>query len=702
MYSKNDEKELHALTRELLGGKDRHTPSQLAADLRKVLTYHDWRYYVQNDAVISDYEYDQLFKQLQAIEAEHPKLKTADSPTQRVSSDLTAEFATVRHKVPMLSLDNSYNSEDLYKFDEQVKKLTGEAHVMYSVEPKLDGGSIALLYEKDILTRAATRGNGREGEEMTANARVMRSIPLRVAFNDKGIATAEVRGEAVIRKDVFHKLNKAREKEGLILLANARNSATGGLRTKDPSETAARGIEAYMYQIAFAQDENGEDVIPSIKSHHESIDLLSELGFQIATKGRKICKDIEAVIVFCKKCEQERDEFPYEIDGMVVKVDSFALQEKCGSTSHHPRWAVAFKFKARQATSKLLSVEYQVGKTGTITPVAKIEPVALAGVTVSSVSLHNEDFISGKDLRIGDQVLVERAGDVIPYIVRAFEDLRDGSEKKIRFPKHCPSCNTTLVRAEDEAAWRCPNASCEAQVLQRMIFHVSKDAMDIDGLGQKQLLRFYELGWLHSLADIYSLDYDAIAQLEGMGEKSAQKLKASIEKAKENPISRLLHSLSIHHLGKRASSLIAARIKHVLELKEWTLENLTDIPDIGPVVAQNVLEFFSEPKNIHMLERMEKLGVNLSQTKEDKPPQIKHGGPFDGKTILFTGSLSTMTREEAEKLAANAGAKNISAVSGNLNILVVGDKAGSKLKKAEALGTVEILTEEEFLKKVKG
>ncbi len=701
MYSKKEEKELYDLSKNLLAGKDIRAPKDIAEDLRRVITYHEWKYYVQNDPVISDYEYDVLFKQLQALEVEHPKLKTSDSPTQRVSSDLSPDFATVRHMIPMLSLDNSYSAEDLNKFDEQVKKLTGEKHIVYSLEPKFDGGSIALLYEDDILTRAATRGNGREGEEMTPNARTMRSIPLRAAFSTKGIHQAEVRGEAVIRKDVFQKLNARREEEGLPILANARNSASGGLRTKDPSETAARGIEAFIFQLAYARNKNGDDVISTIYSHHEAIELLASLGFKVATQGRKLCKDISEVIEFCRRCEEERDTFPYEIDGMVVKVDAFALQEKCGFTSHHPRWAVAYKFTARQATTKLLNVEYQIGKTGTITPVAKLSPVALAGVTVSSVSLHNEDFITGKDLRIGDQVLVERAGDVIPYIVKSLADLRDGAEIPIEFPKRCPSCNTKLVRAEDEAAWRCPNISCEAQILQRMIFHISKDAMDIDGLGYKQIMRFYELGWLHSLADIYDLDYHAIAELEGLGEKSANKLRASIEKAKQNPITRLLHSLSIHHLGKRASALIAARVNHVLELKNWTIENFTDIPDIGPVVAKNVFAFFNEPKNIQMLERMEGLGVNLRQTKEDQPPEIKHGGPLDGKTILFTGTLSQMTREAAEALAANAGAKNISAVSGNLNILVVGEKAGSKLKKAQGLGTVEILSEEEFLQRIK-
>jgi DNA ligase (NAD+) len=601
----------------------------------------------------------------------------------------------------MLSLDNSYSADDLNKFDQQVKKLTGETDVTYSVEPKLDGGSIALVYENDILVRAATRGNGTMGEEMTPNARAMRSIPLRAGFSSRGIARVEVRGEAVIKTEVFKKLNERRIDEGLPELANARNSASGGLRTKDPAETSGRGIEAFMFQVAYARNAQDEEMFASIGTHHAAVDLLASLGFNIATKGRKLCKDIYEVIAFCAASEMEREAFPYEIDGMVVKVDRFDLQEKCGSTSHHPRWAIAYKFKARQATSKLIDVEYQIGKTGSITPVAKIEPVQLSGVTVSSISLHNEDFITSKDIRLGDQVLVERAGDVIPYIVKSLEVLRDGTEHIIEFPKQCPSCGTDLVRMKEEAAWRCPNATCEAQILQRMIYHVSKDAMDIDGLGYRQILRYYELGWVKTIADIYDLDYDQIAELEGFGKKSADKLQASIEKAKQNPISRLLQSLSIHHLGKRASALVAGRVGHVLELKDWTLEQYTEIPDIGPVVAENVMAFFSDPHNIAMLERMEYLGVNLTQTEEDKPVESASDGPLADKTILFTGTLQQMGRKDAEALAAKAGAKIISAVSGNLNILVVGEKAGSKLKKAQALGTVEILTEEEFIEKVR-
>lgn len=665
--------------------------------LRDLIIYHEWRYYVLNDPVVSDFEYDVIYKKLEKLESEHPDLITPDSPTQRVSSDLTDEFQTVAHIVPMLSLDNSYNADDLNKFDEQVKKLTGETDIEYVVEPKFDGGSIALIYENDYLARAATRGNGERGDEMTPNARTMKTIPLKAEFSKLGFQTVELRGEAVIRKDIFKKINEQREEEGLTILANPRNSAAGGLRTKDPSETAKRSIEAFIFQFGHGVDSNGENHMGSLKTHFRAIEALGSLGFKIPTDQKKRCQNIQEVIDFCAQWEKKRDAYPYEVDGMVVKVNDFELQEKCGSTSHHPRWAIAYKFKAKQATTKLLNVEYQIGKIGSITPVAKVEPVQLAGVTVSSISLHNEDFIVGKDIRIGDTVLIERAGDVIPYVVKSMADLRDGSEQVIDFPRACPVCSTELIREENEAAWRCPNWMCEAQVIQRMIFHVSKDAMDIDGFGSKYIVRFHELGWLKNFADIYRLDYDAIAQLEGFGERSAEKLKRSIDRAKQNPIQRLLHSLSIHHLGKRASKIIAERIEHVMDLKDWEIQDFLDIKDIGPVVAENVTAFFAIEENILMLEEMELLGVNLKQTEEDKPIVVAEDAPFAGKTILFTGSLQQMGRKEAQKMAEAAGAKNISAVSGNLDILVVGEKAGSKLTKAQKLGTVQILTEEEFI-----
>lgn len=709
MYSQPDQKALFELSKKFLDPKTavhQQTESEKANDLRRLIVYHEWRYYMLNDPVLSDYEYDQLFKQLEAIEAAQPELITPDSPTQRVSTDLSSDFESVPHLTPMLSLANSYNAEDLKEFDEQIKRLLNmpeEADIAYAVEPKFDGGSIALVYENDLLTRGATRGNGTMGEEMTNNARAIKSIPLKAAFSEHGIYRAELRGEVLIRKDVFDKINNERGKKGLSLFANARNTASGGLRMKDPADVARRGLEAFLYTLGYATDEAGNNQLSSFNTHKESLDMLTDLGFKVPREGveRKLCKNIQEAIDFCMEWQEKREDYPYEIDGMVVKVNERELQERAGHTSHHPRWAIAFKFKAKQATTKLLHVDYQVGKIGSITPVAKVEPVALAGVTIGSISLHNEDFIKEKDLRLGDTVVVERAGDVIPYIVKAVEDLRDGSEEPIAFPKTCPINSTDtpveLVREGTEAAWRCPNCVCGAQDLQRTIFHVSKPAMDIDGLGKSIIERFFEMGWISRLPDIYRLDYEAIAQLEGFGEKSAQKMKDSIDKAKGNPIHRLLHSLSIHHLGKKVSKLLAAEIGHVLELKDWTAEDFTTIKDVGPIVAENVIRFFEVPTNVEMLEEMEALGVNLSQTDEDRPRVVAADAPLAGKTILFTGSLQLMGRKEAQEKAEAAGARNLSGVSSKLDILVAGEKAGSKLKKAQALGTVQILSEEEFL-----
>lgn len=466
-----------------------------------------------------------------------------------------------------------------------------------------------------------------------------------------------------------------------------------------------RGLEAFIYQVGYAIDKDGNDVIANLKTHNGGIELLENLGFKVPaiTKNeRKVCATIEEAAAFCDKWQEDREKYDYEIDGMVVKVNDLALQEKAGYTSHHPRWAIAFKFKAKQATTRLIDVEYQVGKVGSITPVAKLEPVQLAGVTVSSVSLHNQDFITSKDLRINDQVLVERAGDVIPYIVKAMDELRDGSEIPIAFPTECPSCNTTLTRVENEAAWRCPNYSCEAQLLQRMIHHVSKDAMDIDGFGKSYVERFHGLGWLKTVADIYRLDYEKVAELEGFGKRSAAKMEKAINKAKANPLHRLLYSLSVHHLGRKVSKLLAEEIQHVSDLKAWKEEEYVSIKDVGPKVAENVMAFFADEANLALLQELEELGVNVRQTEADKKVAPVEDGVFSGKTILFTGKLQQMNRKQAKEKAQAVGARLISAVSSKLNILVVGEKAGSKLKKAQAVGTVTIMTEAEFLEKVEG
>ncbi|MEM9821645.1 MAG: NAD-dependent DNA ligase LigA [Bacteroidota bacterium] len=705
MYAKEVQRQLFDLSKTLLKtttATESAAAQEQVADLHRVIVYHEWRYYVLSEPVLSDFEYDQLYKKLEALEKLFPLLVSPDSPTQRVSNDLTESFDSVEHLTPMLSLANSYNADDLKDFDTQIRKLTGiadDSPIAYCVEPKYDGGSIALVYENDRFVRGATRGNGSAGENITNNLKSMRSVPLRASFSKSGFKKVELRGEAVIRKDRFDQMNEARAKAGKQLFANPRNTAAGGLRTKDPKETANRQIEAFVYQMGYAIDVQDQNAMNRLATHGESIDLLGNLGFKVPVEEKKVCKNIEEVIEFCVGWEDKRAAFPYEIDGMVVKVNELALQEKCGYTSHHPRWAIAFKFKAKQATSKLVGVEFQVGKIGSVTPVAKLEPVQLAGVTVSSVSLHNADFISSRNIKLGDTVLVERAGDVIPYIVKAMDELRDGSEQDILFPSECPVCTTTLIRQENEAAWRCENYSCKAQVVQRMIHHVSKDAMDIDGFGKSYVERFYELGWLKNIADIYRLDYEQIAQLEGFGKKSAANLKKSIDKAKQNPISRFLHSLSIHHLGKKVSQLLAAEIQHVRELKDWSLDNYISIKDVGPVVAQNVIHFFDNPDNLVLLDELETAGVNLQQTEADQPKVVDDNAPLVGKTILFTGSLS-MSRKEAQMIAERAGAKNISAVSSKLNILVVGEKAGSKLKKARALGSVTIWTEEEFLAQV--
>ncbi len=703
-YSEDEQRRLTDLTKQTLeAGATAPDPGAQVVLLRDLIRFHEWRYYVLDDPLVSDYEYDQLFKQLQQIEHEHPHLLHPDSPTQRVSADLAEGFPTVPHLRPMLSLDNSYDEADVADFDRQVRKLCGlgpDGVVEYCVEPKYDGGTIVLLYEGDRLVRAATRGNGTEGEEITNNARAIRTIPLDAEFSALGIQRIELRGEALIRKSRFKDINAARELEGLPLLANPRNAATGALRVKDRKEVVTRKLEAFVYQISRAEDAAGREVTDALRTQDQSIACLDTLGFKVPGEQRKVCQGVAEVVAFCREWEDRRDSYDYEIDGMVVKVNDLRLQELCGATSHHPRWAVAFKFKARQATSRLLRVEFQVGKTGAITPVAKIEPVPLAGVIVSSVSLHNEDFIESRDIRLGDTVLVERAGDVIPYIVKTMPELRTGTEEQIRFPGDCPSCTSKLVREEGVAAWRCVNTACPAQSLQRMIYHVSKEGMDIDGFGRSFVERFMELGWLRDISDIYRLDFDVIASLEGFGQRSAENLRLSIDQARKNPIHKLLRSLSIPQLGKKAARLIAERCTYVPDLAHWTEEDFTSIKEIGPILARNVMAFFHEVSNVEILQRMEELGVNMRQSAEDKPVVSGVDGPLSGKTILFTGTLHQMGRNEAQKMAETAGAKNISAVSGNLNILVVGENAGSKLKKAEALGTVEIWTEQEFLDRV--
>jgi DNA ligase (NAD+) len=661
--------------------------------LREVLRFHEYRYYVMADPLVSDFEYDTLYKGLEKLEAENPDLIIPDSPTQRVAKGLTKDFPTVAHLVPMLSLDNSYDSADLIDFDRKVREGTGLAEIEYCVEPKFDGASLSLVYEGDKLVRGATRGDGVQGDDITPNVRQIRTIPLTANFSRYGLQTVEIRGEVLITKQNFQLFNEALAEQGIPPLANPRNAAAGSLRIKDPLEVRRRRLEAFTYQISYYTTNAGAQ---EPRTHSEALELLWNQGFRSPLKELKVLKGIEAVIDFCNQSETLRDELPYEIDGMVIKVNEFALHEKLGMTTHHPRWAIAYKFKARQATSKLLRVDYQVGRTGNIGPVAKIEPVAIGGVMVGSVSLFNEDVIREKDLRIGDTVLVERAGDVIPYIVKALHELRNGDEQPIRFPAQCPACGDELYRAQEEAAWRCTNINCSAQVLERLMHFASKDAMDIRGLGDANIKKFYELGWLRSLADIYRLNYDEIGKLEGFGPKSIDNLKSAIEKSKAQPLHRLLFALGIRFIGETGAKTLAHEISHLLDLQAFSEERLMQLEDVGPKVASSVAQFFSNDDNIALIKELELLGLQLHNEKKSWTA----GGSLQGQTFLFTGTLSKLKRSEAEALVEAAGGTIVSGVSSKLAYLVAGEDAGSKLEKAKKIASVRIISEDDFLNMV--
>lgn len=690
MYAQADEQRLHAQAKSLLQSTEE--TEAIILQLRDVINYADWKYYVQDEPVLADVEYDTLFKKLTHLENKYPEQVTADSPTQRVARGLSEKFPTVSHLVPMLSLDNTYNAEDLRDWDKRCKDFAGTNHIEYCVEPKYDGASISLIYENGKLARAATRGDGVMGEEITTNARMIRSLPLSASFEKDGITQVEIRGEVVIHKKAFAEYNEQRAAEGLAPLANPRNAASGTLRILDPQEVSKRKLSAIVYHIS---DYTRTAEIPEgLHSHYGSLNWLYNLGFPTPVKEMKVCKNIDHVIDFCAEFETRRDDLPFEVDGLVVKVNSFDMQDKMGMTSHHPRWAVAYKFKARQATSKLLRVEFQVGRTGSITPVAKIEPVPIGGVTVSSISLFNEDVVREKDLKIGDTVLVERAGDVIPYIVKPLSELRDGTEEEIIFPKTCPVCEGELEKPETEAVWRCTNISCPAQVVERIIHFASKDAMDIRNLGDSNIRKFYDLGLLKDVPGIYKIDWEQVLQLEGFKEKSVNNLKTSIENSKTQPLNRAIFGLGIRYVGETTAKTLANAITHIKDLYDWSEEQLLALEDVGPKVAASVAHFFHNPENRHMLDELEQAGVNLVNTHSGNK---QSGGELAGKTFLFTGTLTQFKRSAAEAMVEEKGGSILGGVSSKLNYLVVGADAGSKLEKAKKLGTVTILTEEEFL-----
>ena len=690
MYTKEQTQKLQAVTKKLL-----KEPGSIN-DLRDVLRFHEHRYYVLDEPLISDFEYDKLYKDLEKIEAETPELITPDSPTQRVGNSLNKEFVTVPHLVPMLSLENSYNADDLIEWDKRAKKLINTDKIEYSVEPKYDGASISLIYENDILVRGATRGDGVAGDDVTTNLKQIKSIPLSAKFSDYGIQRVEIRGEVLMTRQSFKNYNQHLVEQGIAPLANPRNAASGSLRMKDPMVVRKRSLEAILYHISYVAKSTNKKLDKALDTHSGCLEMLWELGFKSPAKEKKVLKGIDDVIKFCNEFERKRDDLPYEIDGMVIKVNAVELQQRMGSTTHHPRWAIAFKFKARQATSILRTVEFQVGRTGSITPVAKIDPVPIGGVTVTSISLFNPDVVKEKDVRIGDTVLVERAGDVIPYIVKPLTELRKGNEKKIVFPTKCPVCNDELVKPEGEAVLRCVNINCKAQVVERIIHFVSKDAMDIRSFGAANIIKFFELGLLKDIPGIYTLDYEKISELEGFGQKSIDNLRTAIENSKKQALNRLIYGLGIRYVGETTAKTLAKSVDHLLDFEKFSLEELQHLEDVGIKVAGSIYQFFHLEDNIGMIKKLEALGVNLKNTNK----KVDTSGVLNQQTFLFTGSLPTLKRSEAEELVETNGGKLLGSVSSKLNYLVVGEDAGSKLDKAKKVGSIKIISEEEFLKMI--
>jgi len=697
MFTPEREKELQEKTRELLRKISNlkslsfEEAKKLAEELREVIRYHEYKYYVEANPVITDYDYDRLFRALKEIERKYPQLITPDSPTQRVASEISGEFPTVKHYTPMLSLDNAYSEEELREFDRRVRQITGLEVVEYAVEPKLDGAGIALVYENDVFVRGATRGDGEYGEDITNNLKTIRTIPLKAEFSRFGIRLAEVRGEVVIRKDEFQKLNKERMEEGLPPFANPRNAAAGSIRQKDPREVAKRNLEAIVYHLSYVEPPEAEP-----PTHYDSLKMLHILGFKTLFKDTKVCKGIEEVIEYCKEWEEKRDEYPYEIDGMVVKVNDRKLWKVLGYTSHHPRWAIAYKFKPRRAITKLVDVVFQVGRTGTITPVGKLEPVQLGGVTVSSVSLFNEDFIKEKDIRIGDFVVVERAGDVIPYIVEVLKEKRTGEEKPIEFPKECPSCGSPLVKLPDEVAIRCINISCPAQSVLRIKHWASRDAMDIRGLGDATIKLLFNKGLVKDVGDLYYLKLTDILKLPGFGERSALNLLKAIEESKNRPLDRVIYGLGIRYVGQTTAKKLTEVINSVWDLKDLPLEKLMRLEGIGYKVARSIKEFFQISQNIKVLEKLQKAGVNLVKKVKEKVADV-----LKGKTFVFTGTLECCSREKAGEIVEMLGGKFSNSVTSKTDYLVVGkDPGATKLSKAKKYG-VKTITEEEFINMIK-
>ncbi len=654
--------------------------------LREQINFHAYRYYGLDDPLIADSEYDQLFQELLDLEEMHPELVTPDSPTQRVGGKPLAEFKSVRHTHPMLSLENAFSDKELLDFEERLKRfLKSEVPLTYMAEPKLDGLAVELVYEKGLLAIGTTRGDGRTGEEITRNLKTIRSIPLRLtaAKNIQIPEIIEVRGEAYLTLEGFEALNEQRAAAAETIFANPRNAAAGSLRQLDSKITAQRPLDFFAYGVSDTSQ-------TPCSSQEELLGYLKNLGFKI-NPLTKYCRDITGVIEHFTRLQDIRPTLAYDIDGMVVKVNSFDLQQRLGSKARSPRWAIAAKFAATQATTRLQKVEFQVGRTGAITPVAILEPVNIGGVVVSRATLHNEGEIRRKGLMLGDHVLVQRAGDVIPEIVKPVIEQRNGSEKTITMPENCPVCRHRLILPEEEAITRCPNSHCPAQRLRLLIHYTSKAGMDIEGLGKKAMEQLFGEKLVLDIPDIYDLQVAALAVLDGWGEKSAHNAVAAIEASRTTTLAKLIRGLGIRYVGEEVAGLLDEHYGGSLQkLMQAGEEELLDIEGIGPQTAKSIEEYFHDPGVRKMLARLMDFGFTIVS-----PPQSPGENPFAGWIFLFTGSLAAMSRDEAKLRVKERGGKVASQVSRKITHVVVGDKPGSKLKKARELG-LKILTEKDF------
>ncbi len=660
---------------------DKSTAAERIKELREEINLHNYYYHVLDSPRISDREFDLLMKELLDLEGLYPDLVALDSPSRRIGGEPVSAFAEVRHRVPMLSLENVFSLEELGDFYRRFQRNLGLEKIELVGEPKIDGLAVSLYYEEGVFMRGATRGDGYTGEDITHNLATIWSLPLKL----RQPLTLEVRGEVFMPKNEFLRLNNRREAEGLSLFANPRNAAAGSLRQLDPKIAAQRSLDLFVFSLVYIP--GGK----TLDTQWEALKHLKELGFKV-NEHISLLREFQEVEDFIRDMDAKRQEFPYEMDGIVFKVNEFALQEKLGYTSRAPRWAVAFKFSSEEAVTTIKDIQVNVGRTGAITPVAFLEPVFLAGSLVKRASLHNEDIIREKDVRIGDRAVVHKAGDVIPEVVRVLPEKRSGEEIPYASPGSCPSCGKEVTRLPEEVALRCLNPACPAQVIERIIHFASRGGMDIAGLGESLAQQLYENGLVEDIGDLYYLTKDELVKLERMADKSAQNLLDGLEESKKNPLNKLLYGLGIRFVGEKAARMIASHFKNLYRIADASMEELLSLEEVGPKIASSIKEFFEQEETQKILKKLEKAGVNFYEEPRGEQSKML----FKGRTFVLTGTLSNYTRQEARELIESEGGEVTSSVSRNTDYVLTGENPGSKLQRAQELG-VEVISEEEFM-----